>query len=44
MTPQYKCICCSTSEDVVLALPIEKDGYLTCPHCGSIELKEIKNE
>jgi predicted nucleic acid-binding Zn ribbon protein len=44
MTGRYTCTCCSTCQDVVVVVPIEDDGYLKCPHCGSIELEEVESD
>ncbi|MCK5260958.1 MAG: hypothetical protein KAJ44_02145 [Thermoplasmatales archaeon] len=38
---KYKCVSCSTTNEPVYVTPIEEDGYLKCPHCGSIELCEV---
>ncbi len=43
MTTKYMCTCCSTSENEIIITPVEKDGFLTCPHCGSIELEEVES-
>jgi Zn finger protein HypA/HybF involved in hydrogenase expression len=42
MTPLFKCSCCSTRENEIMITPVEKDGFLTCPHCGSIEIEDVE--
>jgi Zn finger protein HypA/HybF involved in hydrogenase expression len=41
-TKQMKCTCCSTAKKPVYITPVKVDGWMECPHCGSIELEVRK--
>jgi DNA-directed RNA polymerase subunit RPC12/RpoP len=41
MNKKFKCLCCSTDKNVVVVVPIKKDGYLKCPYCLGIELENV---